>query len=227
MEAAIIMVEPKYAGNIGLICRAMKNFGISELILVKPSAGCLSGEAVARAMHASEILKKAKIADSLEKAISKFDYAVATTAKVSKGRKIFRTSLTPEEFAKKFSGSNAKVAIVLGRDDKGLANEEIKMCDFIVHIPASFKYPTLNISHSAAIILYELFRKKGHANFNTADSKTKKMLVKKFEKFIGGNKHIKNKEVLLISFKGLVSRSLISKREACALMSAFDERDKK
>ena len=227
MKASIVMIEPEYAGNIGLICRAMKNFGFSELILVNPKMDHLSGEAYARAMHASEILEKAKIVNSLEAATSKSEYIIATTAKITKGNKLFRTPLTAKEFADNFSGSDAKVAIVLGRDSKGLTNSEIRKCDFIVHIPTSRKYSTLNISHSAAVILYELFQKTSKREFNSADSKSKKLLIDKFEKFIKNQTHIKNRKNLMSSFKGLVSRAMITNKEASSLMSAFDEKSNK
>ena len=227
MKASIVMIEPEYAGNVGLICRTMKNFGFSELILVNPQMDHLSGEAYARAMHASDVLEKAKIVTSLEEAISKSDYAIATTAKITKGSKQFRTPLTSREFSEKFSDSNAKIAVVLGRDSTGLTNSEIRKCDFIVHIPTSQKYPTLNISHSAAIILYELFEKTNKREFKTAESKSKKLLIDKFEKFIKNQTHIKNRKNLLSSFKGLVSRAMITEKEASSLMSAFDDKSNK
>ncbi|MFH1239596.1 MAG: RNA methyltransferase [Candidatus Diapherotrites archaeon] len=227
MKANIVMIEPEYPGNIGLICRVMKNFGFSELILVNPQIDHLSGEAYARAMHASDVLKKAKIVSSLEEAISKSEYAVATTAKITKGHKLFRTPLTAKEFADKFLEGNAKVAIVLGRDSTGLTNSEIRACDFVVHIPASRQYSTLNISHSAAVILYELFQKTSKREFKTADTKSRKLLIDKFEKFIRNQSHIKNRKNLMIAFKGLVSRAMITDKEASSLMSAFDDKSNK
>ena len=222
MLAKVVLVEPQYGGNVGLICRAMGNFGISGLVLVNPKADVLGNDAKARAMHARGILEGAKIVGSLETALRGVNYAAATTSKITKDASLNRTPLSAGEFAEKFKNSDAEVALVFGREDSGLKNSEIKMCDFIVHIPSSRKYKSMNISHAAAILFYELFSADGGGNFRSADAETKNILIGKFREFIGERGHIKNREKLLASFKALVGRALVSEKEALALMSAFE-----
>ncbi len=172
-------------------------------------------------MHAQEILRNAKVFGSLEEALGQVDYAAATTAKTTKGAKLKRTALGVGEFARKFRASDATVALVFGRESTGLRNEEIEKCDFIVSIPSSRTYPTLSVSHSAAILFYELFQAKKGKKFKTAQGKTKKQLEKQFSQLADAAGNVKDKDKALLSFKALLSRSLISEKEANTLMAVF------
>ncbi|MCD6478614.1 MAG: RNA methyltransferase [Candidatus Diapherotrites archaeon] len=226
MRAIVVLVEPEYEENIGLIARVTKNFGFEDLWLVNPKANHLSDKAISRAMHASELLKNARIFSSLEEALSRADFSAATTAIASRDKNIERNAITPKELAENFKGTDAKLAIVFGRESRGLTNTELAKCDFIVNIPSSREYRTLNVSHAAAIILYELFMASGSRTIAVADQKTKETVVKLFETLAKRLKNIRNKKATTASFKHLVSRAPITKREANAVIAVLSELEK-
>jgi len=227
MRPIVILVEPEYSENIGLIARAMKNFALKDLWLVKPLAKPDETGAISRAMHAAELLKKARIFDSLEKALAEVDFSAATTAICCKDKRIERNAITPRVLAKHFAKTDAKLAIVFGRESNGLTNKELSMCDFIVNIPSSRDYRTLNVSHAAAIIFYELFVTK-HANrFESASSETKNTLIRLFKELAQGLDNVRNKEATVASFKHLVARAPITKREANAIIAVLSELKKR
>ncbi|MCX6799266.1 MAG: RNA methyltransferase, partial [Candidatus Diapherotrites archaeon] len=148
MRAKIVLARPMYEENIGLIARAMANFGCSELALVQPQCEWKSEKAKSRAMHGKGILQKAKKFGSIKEACADCSCAIATTAKAG-GGKIGRTAVTARKFAEKFAGSSQKIALVFGSEPDGLSNSEAGECDFVATIPASPEYKTLNISHAA------------------------------------------------------------------------------
>lgn len=227
MRPIVILVEPEYEENIGLIARAAKNFGLTDLWLVNPKANYLSDKAISRAMHARDLLENARLFESLENALCCADFSAATTAIASKDKKIARNAITPKQLAENFRGTNATLAIVFGRESSGLTNKEIEQCDFIVNIPSSRIYRTLNVSHAAAIILYELFTCKQRRSFAVADKNTKQIMVKLFEQLAKELKAIRNKKATVASFKHLVSRAPITKREANAVIAVLSELSKK
>lgn len=152
----VVLVEPQNDGNIGAVARSMKNFGLKELFLVRP---CLVGEeATKRAMHGIDVLKNAREVLTDEEAMRGMRFVAATSGVDTVNEKNFsRISMTPREFADKVRKSNARIALLFGREDFGLDKNLLKKCDFLITIPANPAYSILNISHAAAIVFYELF----------------------------------------------------------------------
>jgi len=151
----VVLVEPYYEINIGYVARVMKNFGFKELYLVKPRAQ-ISGIARRYAMKGRDVLERAVILDSINPAIKDAELVVGTTGKTS-DTSLLRQTLSVRTFAKKVSSIQGRVAILFGREPSGLTNEEIKLCDYMVTIPANPEYPILNLSHAVAIVLYEIY----------------------------------------------------------------------
>jgi len=169
MQISIALVEPSYPINVGYAARVIKNFGYKKLILVNPKFDMQ----VARkfASHAVDILESAEKC-TFDKLIKKEDYVIATTAISAKSEgNLTRQTVPPWEIANMISGNI--ICFVFGRDTTGLTNKEIAKCDLIVKIPASRKYPTLNISHAISIILYEIskssLRKKPFTSRTSVD----------------------------------------------------------
>ena len=155
----VIFVSPKYQGNIGSLARIMKNFDLEDLILVNPQTE-INDEAYKYAMHGDNILKNAKIVQAFDEAIKSMNLVIGTSGISTMSEKHFlRIPKSPEEVAEIISKYNGNVAIVFGREDIGLLNEELEKVDIFLHIKASEKYPVLNITHAAAIIFYELLKK--------------------------------------------------------------------
>jgi len=134
----------------------MKNFGIEDLVLVRPCA--VGEEGTKRAMHGIDILKSARTVYTEEEALKDVDFVAATSGIDTISEKKFpRISMTPRAFADKVKEVDGKIALLFGREDFGLDNELIKRSDFLITIPANPKYSVLNISHAASIVFYELF----------------------------------------------------------------------
>lgn len=219
MKAKIVLARPVYEENIGLVARAMANFGFKEMALVKPECNWKSGKAKSRAMKGKRILERAKTFNSIKEATGDCSCAVATTAK--KGAK--RNAVSAEELAKRLGKSTGKAAIVLGPEPSGLTNSEIAECDFIASIPASKEYPTLNLSHAACIILYSLYSQKRGKPFKEASPATKRLMLQKFEESLGLVRSIDDKKAVKSAFRALCSRTLISEKEARAMAALFSE----
>ena len=150
----VVLVGTTHPGNIGATARAMKNMGILDLALVEPKE-FPSDVATFRSKAAKDILEKASVHTSLEEAISECELVVGTSAR---GRTVPWPVLNPREAAEDMhkSSLNGKVAIVFGREDRGLTNEELGLCNFHVHIPSDPEYSSLNLSQAVQILAYEI-----------------------------------------------------------------------
>ncbi len=156
LSVRIILIEPASEGNVGSICRAMKNFGFNDLWLVKP---CKLGDfAKAMASHARDVLEEVITVGTLDEALQGCDLVVGTTGKPGESmRQHIRVPyFTPSELRTMLEDKSGRVAILFGREDHGLSAEELSRCDIVINIPASDEYPVLNISHAVAIVLYEI-----------------------------------------------------------------------
>lgn len=209
----VVLVGPENAGNVGAVARSMKNFGLKSLVLVDPKCDHLSKEALDRASHAKDILKKAKVLDDLKG----FDTKIATTAVLGTDYNITRSPLLPGQLA----GLRGKTALLFGRESHGLSNEEISRCDFVVTIPASKRYPTMNISHAAAILFYEIFKsEKPTSHFQPASAKDKEVILKRFDDILDSMKFSTagKKKTQRKVWKRIIGKSFLTKREAFAVL---------
>jgi tRNA/rRNA methyltransferase len=218
-------VEPEHEGNIGAIARLMMNFGLNELYLVNPMDQ-LGEEARTYAVHAQEIITKAVIVKDLDTALVGVNYTIGTTAiSAKKSGNLLRTTVTPEELAKTISPIKGKVALLFGRESKGLSNIELAKCDIIVTIPSSSKYRTLNIASASALIFYELWKhKRTHheGDFEEAKRQHRVRIINLFEKLLEKNGLPIHKQRLTSrAFQNIVARAFISKREATLIIGAL------
>ena len=153
----IVLVEPKQAGNIGSIARAMRNAGLSRLVLVNPSADHTSGDARKMAVGAGDILYGAQVVDSMEEAVDGTLLVVGTTHKT---RKDFPVVFGPTEVAGRLVSipQEGEGALVFGREERGLTNKEVQLCQLTAQIPSARKYPSYNLSQAVLIFGYELHK---------------------------------------------------------------------
>ncbi len=160
MNLRVVLVEPMYDGNVGSVARSMKNFGFDQLVLVNPCR--IEDFGLGMASHAKDILDKAKVVTTIEEAIEGASLVIGTTGKrLGEGHKHLRLHIrepwiTPAELAEKLNEKSGDLALLLGRENWGLTNEELSLCDLLVSIPTSESYPVMNVAHAATIILYEL-----------------------------------------------------------------------
>lgn len=151
----VVLVNTSHPGNIGAVARAMKNMCLSNLTLVEPKS-FPDEEARARASGAEDILQKAVVVDDLASAVSDCQYVVGTTARE---RSVQWTLFDPRgcgEFAVAQASAGAQVAIVFGRENSGLTNEELDLCTHMIHIPANPNYSSLNIAMAVQVVCYEV-----------------------------------------------------------------------
>ncbi|MCS7118876.1 MAG: RNA methyltransferase [Archaeoglobaceae archaeon] len=147
----VVLVELKIPENIGFIARVLKNFGYENLYLYRCN---VAEESFKTAANAKDLLKKAKIVEDLNSFLSNFNLVVGTTGISGGDYRFFRKPIITPEGLRDFIGGDT--AILFGREDFGLLNEEIEKCHALVKIPTSDAYPVMNVSHAVAVILYTL-----------------------------------------------------------------------
>ena len=150
----VVLVGTTHPGNIGATARAMKNMGIVNMALVEPKE-FPSDIATYRSKAAKDVLENAEVFDTLKVAISDCELVIGTSARE---RKVPWPILNPKDASQEVSrGSlNNKVAVVFGREDRGLTNEELGLCNIHVHIPTDPEYSSLNLSQAVQIMVYEI-----------------------------------------------------------------------
>ncbi|MFG1520211.1 MAG: TrmJ/YjtD family RNA methyltransferase [Thermoplasmataceae archaeon] len=156
-RVSVVLVEPKYPGNIGAVARVMKNTGLNSLYLLGGAE--INDEALIRAVHGRDVLESSRRIESMDAIRDFADYIVGTSSVPTLNRKKFvRIPMNPDDLWKRLLPSGKRIAVLLGREDDGLRTRELEICDFFVYIPANPEYPAYNLSHAAAIILYDLFK---------------------------------------------------------------------
>lgn len=150
----IVLVETSHSGNIGAAARAMKNMGLSNLYLVNP-ASFPDEASYARSSGASEILDRAAVVDTLDEAIADCVLVMGTSAR---GRKVPWPVIPPTDCAERAAeqAGNGEVALVFGRENSGLSNEELQRCHYHIHIPSNPDYSSLNLAMAVQVICYEV-----------------------------------------------------------------------
>jgi len=150
----IVLVNTSHPGNIGAAARAMKNMGLRHLTLVEPR-DFPSGVAIGRAKAALDILDNAVLTATLTEAVADCTLVIGASAR---SRKIPWPVLSPTQCAEQIisEGRSSKVALVFGREDTGLSNDELQLCHFHVQIPADEQYSSLNLAAAVMVLSYEV-----------------------------------------------------------------------
>ncbi len=158
-----VLIEPKESGNIGSAARAIKNMGFTKLVLVNPPT--LTDEAYWMAWRSKDIIENAQIYSDFYSAIKDKSLIVGTTRRRGSKRGAI---VDVKEAVKRIYevAQNNKVAILFGREDKGLFNEEVEKCGFLITIPTSELQPSLNLSQAVLIVAYELMRCEEHEDYH-------------------------------------------------------------
>ena len=152
---SFVLVEPYESGNIGATTRAMKNMGFSKMEMVNPPE--LNEEAARFAHNSMDVLKATVSYPTLDEAMADKSIVIGVTRRTGKGRGHW---LTIEEAAQKcmeMSPEN-KAALLFGREQRGLFNEEIWKCNYLITIPSAPEHPSLNLSHAVAVVAYEFHK---------------------------------------------------------------------
>ncbi len=153
----VVLVEPSHPGNIGAVARAMKTMGLYDLVLVNPRK-FPHVEAVARSAGAEDVLQKAVVAEDLKSVLADCSLVLGTSVRA---RQVSWPISNPKQAAKKImthlaqEGEN-KVAILFGRENSGLSNDELDLCQRQISIASNEEYSSLNLAAAVQIISYEL-----------------------------------------------------------------------
>ena len=224
----VVLVEPKHEGNVGAIARTMKNFGAEELVLVNPCP--IGDDARRRAMRGIDILERARVEGEMTAALRGADLVVGTSGVDTENEKRFaRIALSPRDMAARARHLEGCLAILFGREDFGLSDEELAKCDVLVKIPTSREYEILNVSHAAAILLYEIFsastpRRVGRA----ASGLEKEKLHGSFAALLDATEYPSHKRARTkIMFRRILGRAVPSAWEFHALMGVFQRATKR
>ncbi|MGF2685778.1 tRNA (cytosine(32)/uridine(32)-2'-O)-methyltransferase TrmJ [Marinobacter sp. DUT-3] len=153
-QIRIVLVETSHSGNIGAVARAMKNMGLGNLCLVNP-ASFPDETSYARSSGASDVLDNAMVVSSLDEAISDCVLVMGTSAR---GRKVPWPVIAPPDAAVKAAEhtSAGPVALVFGRENHGLSNDELQRCHYHIHIPSNPEYSSLNLAMAVQVVCYEM-----------------------------------------------------------------------
>ena len=151
----IVLVEPAGTINVGSVARLCENFNINELRLVSPKCDYLAKESKKMAVKGIKILEEAKIYKDLTSALSDCSRIIATCGRKDHGEIPLFSNKDALRWALE-SDKEETIAIVFGREDRGLSNEELLKANKVISLNTSDNYPSLNLSHAVAIILHQL-----------------------------------------------------------------------
>ncbi len=152
---AIILVEPQMGENIGMVARAMANFGLSELRIVAPRDGWPNEKALATASRATSVVEAAIVYDDLRSALADLNFVFATTARERDGFKPVRGPVDATAVLRSRSKGGERTGIMFGREKYGLDNEQIGLADEIVTFPVNPEFASLNIAQAVLLMSYE------------------------------------------------------------------------
>ena len=154
-RVVVVLNKPRFSENIGAAARAMQNMGLNRLIVVDPET--FDPEKINRmATHAAmEVVNAITLCRTLQEALASFTYVVGTTARLGGERQVV---YSPRGMAEKLIDISKEndVAVVFGPEDRGLTNDEIRLCHDLVNIPTD-RFSSLNLAQAVMVICYELF----------------------------------------------------------------------
>jgi TrmH family RNA methyltransferase len=243
LNFTIVLVQPEHSGNIGSVARVMENFNFDRLVIFNPIESVdkiLSYETQGFAMHGKKILSNSEIIElsnqkhhlkEFENFLKRFDYIIATTARGKSYSNIRRLAIFPEDLELPHSVNPLKIAILLGKESRGLTNEEIGLADILLRIPTSNKYSALNLSHACGIILYEIFKKINVLNIGRGEhpvliaSRDDRLILLNIIKDIINKLKIRThkEEKVFFAFRNILGRSLISEKELSLILGLFSK----
>ena len=151
-----ILVKPQLGENIGACARSIKNIGFKKLKIVSPKFTFPNHKTKVTSVGAYDIIKKTKVLSGIEEAIEEFDIVVSLSARK---RDINKKHITFKDFYKILTRSeNLNIGLLFGPEASGLSNKDLSYSNYILQIPTSKKFKSLNLSHSVTIMCYEIFK---------------------------------------------------------------------
>lgn len=228
----VVLVEPQGPRNIGSVCRAMLNFGLVDLRLVNPQADHLLHEARQMAVKATSVLEAARIYPNLADALSDCALSFGTTRRFGRYREDL---LHPDEAARQLLPltGTARVAMVFGREDKGLHTAELDLCQRFITIPTSAALPSMNLAQAVALCLYEINKTRGeldgnqHGRKQLAANKSLERMYQHLQDSLTrvGFLNPQNPDHIMRAFRRILGRSGLNEREVRILRGLCSQID--
>ena len=219
-----ILVRPQLGENIGAAARSLKNFNFENLRLISPRDSWPNKSATYTAVEAKDIIHKAKVFLNTDQAVADLDCVFATTSRSRSVNKQIVDLSKAVKIIKKLSISNKKTGIFFGPEASGLSNDDLINANYLVNIPTSNKFKSLNLSHAVTIFAFELFvaSKKFEPFvknlYRSEDAKKKEVnafldfLISHLDK-VGFLKPEEKKQQMIRSVKNIFHRSSLSTQE--------------
>lgn len=154
---AIILVEPQLGQNIGAVARAMLNFGLTDLRLVRPRDGWPNSEAIPLAAGADKILENVQVCPSTPTAIQDLNRLFATSSRIHDMIKSIYVPQAALQCLATTAQQGHKVGVLFGGERCGLHSEDISLCEALIKIPTNADFSSINLAHAVAVVAYEWF----------------------------------------------------------------------
>ncbi|MEA3544078.1 MAG: RNA methyltransferase [Thermodesulfobacteriota bacterium] len=232
LQLAVVLVEPQGALNIGSVCRAMLNFGFTDLRLVNPQVDHLSQDARLMAVKAATVLESARVYQSLEEALTGCVLSFGTTRRFGRYREGL---LHPEVAAKQLLpvAQEDSVALVFGREDRGLFTAELDLCQHFITIPTDENLPSMNLAQAVSLCLYEVSKVKKRPAGSTsgrekfANNETLESMYQHMRRTLLDIGYLdpQNPDHILRSLRRILNRSGLNDREVRILRGLFNQID--
>ena len=231
----IILIKPQLGENIGACARSMKNFGLNNLKIVSPKFSFPNHKTKVTSVGAFDIINKTKVYSEIEPALKTFDTVVSFTAR---RRDINKKHITILDFYKLLKTNNYKrVGLMFGPESSGLSNSDLSYSNYILQIPTSKNFKSLNLSHSVTIICYEIFKYLNTKKLNNFEKKLKISskskiftLMRHLVKLLDTNQFFipkEKKQSMLVNINNLIYRLEPNDKELRILASIFSSLNKK
>jgi tRNA/rRNA methyltransferase len=230
-----ILVKPQLGENIGACARSLKNFGFSKLNIVSPKQVWPNNKAKVTSVGAFDIIKKAKIFNNTHDAIGQYDIIISLSAR---RRDINKKHITINQFLKIIQEkNNTKFALMFGPEASGLSNNDLSLSNYVLQIPTSKKFKSLNLSHSLTVICYEIFKiinykklKKTGKNLKISSKNKISSLIFHLEKLLdkkGFFVPVEKKHSMIMNINNLFYRLEPNDKEVRILASIISSLSKK
>ena len=230
-----ILVKPQLGENIGACARSLKNFGFSNLLIVSPKQSWPNNRAKATSVGAYDIVKKAKVYNNTYDAIKDFSIVISLSARK---RDINKKHISINKFLKILrSKKNTNFGLMFGPEASGLSNYDLSLSNFVLQIPTTKKFKSLNLSHSLTVICYEIFKlinfkkfKKNPKNIKISSKRKISSLVSHLKKLLekkGFFVPSEKKHSMLMNINNLIYRLEPNDKELRILASIISSLSKK
>ncbi len=230
---AVVLVEPQGARNIGSVSRAMLNFSVTDLRLINPQTDHLGHAARQMAVKSTPVLENARVYSTLAEALADSTFSIGTTRRFGRYREDL---LHPDEAASKLlplTDQGDRVALVFGREDKGLTTAELDLCQQCLTIPSNADLPSLNLAQAVVVCLYEFQRIRGeqtgcsHGRKKLAANAELEALYQHMRRSLVAIDYLdaQNPDHILRSFRRIFGRAGLNSREVRILRGLFNQID--